>query len=106
MTSGTGAWQPQCKNDRRFTFGKQPDKHAFNTQVLQKLGSVMAAAPIGICFTREHRFELVSAEFCRMFGRAEHELLGKAPQMIYASNADYPTSGPKVRPGFRTRRAL
>lgn len=84
----------------RHVGGERAQLEAFNTQVLQKLGSVMAAAPVGICFTREHRFELVSAEFCRMFGRAEHELLGQAAQMIYASNGDYQTLGPKVGQAF------
>ena len=84
----------------RHVGAERAQLEAFNSQVLQKLGSVMAAAPVGICFTRDQRFELVSAEFCRMFGRAEHELLGQPPQMIYASNADYQTLGPKVGQAF------
>ena len=84
----------------RHVGAERAQLEAFNTRVLQKLGSVMAAAPVGICFTREQRFELVSAEFCRMFGRAEHELLGQPPQMIYASNADYQSLGPKVSQAF------
>ena len=84
----------------RHVGAERAQLESFNTQVLQKLGSVMAAAPVGICFTRDQRFELVSAEFCRMFGRAEHELLGHPPQMIYASNADYQTLGQKVGQAF------
>lgn len=84
----------------RHVGAERAQLESFNTQVLQKLGSVMAAAPVGICFTREQRFELVSAEFCHMFGRAEHELLGQPPQMIYASNADYQALGPKVSQAF------
>ena len=84
----------------RHVGAERAQLEAFNTQVLQKLGSVMGAAPVGICFTRDQRFELVSAEFCRMFGRPEHELLGQPPQMIYASNADYQAIGPRVGQAF------
>ena len=84
----------------RHVGAERAQLEAFNTQVLQKLGSVMSAAPVGICFTREQRFELVSAAFCRMFGRAEHEFLGQPPQMIYASNADYQALGPRVGQAF------
>ena len=38
--------------------------------------------PSGIAFTRSNRFELVSAELCRLFGRSEHELLGQPTQTI------------------------
>ena len=73
---------------------------ALNTRVLQRLGSVMDAAPVGIAFTQAQRFELVSAEFCRMFGRTEPAMLGQPAQMIYASNADYQTLGPLVAQAF------
>jgi diguanylate cyclase (GGDEF)-like protein/PAS domain S-box-containing protein len=73
---------------------------SINTQVLQKLGSVMSAAPVGIAFTREQRFELVSAEFCRLLGRSEAELLGRPAQTIFASNADYQALGPQVARAF------
>ena len=73
---------------------------ARNAQVLQQLGSVMSAAPVGILFTRDQRFELVSAECCRLFGRSEAQLLGQPARIIYASNADYDELGPKVRAAF------
>ncbi|MES2228623.1 MAG: diguanylate cyclase [Pseudomonadota bacterium] len=73
---------------------------AFNAQVLLKLGSVMSAAPIGIAFTRDRRFELVSAEFCRLFGRAEHEFLGQPAQMIYTSEDEYQRLGALVSEAF------
>ena len=59
-----------------------------NNHVLRRLGSVMSAAPLGIAFTREGRFELVSAEFCRLFGRDEPNLLGQSARMVFASNED------------------
>ncbi|GAP35021.1 sensor domain-containing diguanylate cyclase [Piscinibacter sakaiensis] len=71
-----------------------------NASLLGKLGSVMGNAPVGIAFTRAQRFELVSAEFCRLLGRREEELLGQRSVMIYDSAADYAALGPKVRAAF------
>jgi diguanylate cyclase len=73
---------------------------AVNTEVLQKLGSVMSAAPIGIAFTRAKHFELASAEFCRLLGYADGELLGRPAQNIFASNAAYQALGPQVGEAF------
>jgi diguanylate cyclase (GGDEF)-like protein/PAS domain S-box-containing protein len=72
----------------------------FNQGVLAKLGSVMAAAPLGILFTRAQQFELVSAEFCRLVGKTEQELLGRHARTIFASNEDYDALGPKVAAAF------
>jgi diguanylate cyclase len=49
----------------------------------------MSSAPIGIAFTRAQRFELVSAELCRLLGRAEHELLGQPVESIYVDREHY-----------------
>ena len=73
---------------------------ALNTEVLRKLGSVMTAAPIGIAFTRAQRFELVSAEFCRLFGHDERAMLGQPARMIYASDDDYARLGPLIGAAF------
>ena len=72
----------------------------FNTGLLQKLGSVMNAAPMGICFTRQQRFELVNAEFCQLFGRSEQQLVGAHASTIYASRDDYDAVGPKLARAF------
>lgn len=84
----------------RHVGAERAQLEAFNTGLLQKLGSVMGAAPVGICFTRAQRFELVSAEFCRLFGRAEHEIVGQPTRLIYASNADFEAVGPQVSQAF------
>ena len=72
----------------------------FNAGLLQKLGSVMNAAPMGICFTRQQRFELVNAEFCQLFGSTEPELVGAQASTIYASTADYDAVGPRLVAAF------
>lgn len=84
----------------RHVGAERAQLEAFNTGLLQKLGSVMGAAPVGICFTRAQRFELVSTEFCRLFGRDEHELVGQPTRIIYASNADFEAIGPQVSKAF------
>ncbi|MDP3822309.1 MAG: diguanylate cyclase [Burkholderiales bacterium] len=84
----------------RHVGAERAQLETFNTGLLQKLGSVMGAAPVGICFTRAQRFELVSAEFCRLFGRDEHEFVGQPTRLIYASNADFEAVGPQVSKAF------
>ncbi len=84
----------------RHVGAERAQLEAFNTGLLQKLGSVMGAAPVGICFTRGQRFELVSAEFCRLFGRAEQEIVGQPTRLIYTSNADFEAVGPLVTQAF------
>lgn len=78
---------------------------AFNTQVLQKLSSVMGAAPVGICFTREKRFELVSAEFCRLFERTESEFVGQLVRIIHISDDNYDRVGSQVGATFAAGQA-
>ena len=84
----------------RHVGAERAQLESFNTGLLQKLGSVMGAAPVGICFTRAQRFELVSAEFCRLFGREEHEFVGQPTRIIYASNTDFEAVGPLVSNAF------
>jgi hypothetical protein len=44
----------------RHVAAERAQLESFNAQVMRRLSSVMAAAPVGICFTRDKRFELVS----------------------------------------------
>jgi len=74
-----------------------------NGEVLNKLVSVLSSAPIGIAFTRRGKFELVSAEFCRLIGRSERELLGQSTRIIYAEpDRDYAALGQRVIEAFQT----
>lgn len=80
-------------------------EHA-NAEVMQRLQSVMAAAPVGIALTRAGRFELVSREFCRLLQRTESAMVGELAQIIYASNADYLALGPLVGRAFAAGQAF
>ena len=72
----------------------------FNNQVLRKLNSVMGAAPVGLAFTRDERFELVSAELCRLFGLTESELLGQRSDIIFATPTDQHALAPHMLDAF------
>ncbi len=78
---------------------------ASNTQLLQQLRSVMSNAPVGIAFTRDKTFELVSSEFCLLLGRSERELLGQPTHIIYESRADFETLAPQVKAAFAAGQA-
>ena len=84
----------------RHVAAERAQLEAFNADVIQRLQSVMATAPVGIAFTRAGKFELVSGELCRLLGRAEHELLGQPGRIIYASNEEYELLGPRVSAAF------
>ena len=75
-----------------------------NSQLLGKLGLVMSAAPVGIVFTQEERFELVSAELCRMFARSEASFLQQPLHMILALWEDYGVFSEHKRLAFRPTR--
>ena len=68
--------------------------------LMKRMHSIMAAAPIGIAFSRERRFELVSAEFAALLGWPAGTLEGRAARDIYASEIEYDALGPKVMAAF------
>ena len=86
----------------RHVGAERAQLESFNAEVMRKLGSVMNAAPIGIAFTRADRFELVSAELCRLLGRAESDLLGQPAQIVFSSNEDWLALGPQLATAFAT----
>jgi diguanylate cyclase len=71
--------------------------------LMRQLGSVLAAAPIGIAITRQRHFELVSAEWCALLGWPEGSLVGWPARDIFASQADYDVLGPRVGAAFAAR---
>lgn len=84
----------------RHVGAERAQLETFNAQVLRKLGSVMSAAPIGIAFTLNNRFELLSSEFCRLTGHREHQLMGQPMQLIFVSNEDHQALDPQVQQAF------
>ncbi len=84
----------------RHVAAERAQLETFNHRVIQRLQSVMGAAPVGIAFTRDRRFELVSRQFCQLLGRDETELLGQPAQLIFVSNEDYLRLGSDVAQAF------
>lgn len=74
---------------------------AQNAKTLRKLNSVMSAAPVGIAFTRDGRFELVSAELCRLVAATPQDLLGQPLRTLFASDDDHDAFLARERSDFR-----
>lgn len=73
---------------------------ADNSQLLARLSSVMAAAPLGIAITQDKRYTLVNRAWCRLLQREEPELLGTLSSASFASLDDYEQLGGAVREAF------
>lgn len=76
-----------------------------NNEVLVRLNSVMSAAPVGIAFLRGYRFELVSPEFCRLFGLREDQLLQQPAKTVIASGDDHAAFVAQELESFRAHRS-
>ncbi len=72
----------------------------FNAEVMAQLGSVMAAAPVGILFARAQRLQLVSAEMCRLVQHDEPALLGQPLATLFATPDDFPRLQAQVAEAF------
>ena len=84
----------------RHVGAERAQLESFNGLVLRKLHSVMGAAPVGIAFTRDERFELVSSELCRLFGRVERDFLGQHSEILFAAPQDDRLLAPQVHAAF------
>lgn len=67
---------------------------------MQKMSSILTAAPIGIAFTRDRKFELVGQEFATLLGYEVGDLTGRAASDIYVSEEEYKALGPRVGAAF------
>lgn len=74
---------------------------AQNAKTMRKLNSVMSAAPVGIAFTRDDRFELVSAELSRLVTATPQDLLGQPLRTLFASDEDHAAFLARERSDFR-----
>jgi diguanylate cyclase (GGDEF)-like protein/PAS domain S-box-containing protein len=69
-----------------------------------QMSSMLAAAPVGIAFSRARSFEFVGAEFCAMLGWQAQELAGRPAQDIFASAEEYEALIPAVLTAFAAGR--
>jgi PAS domain-containing protein len=79
---------------------------ASSQQLLAKMQAVMARVPLGVAFTRDKRIEVVSAEFNRLFGYADGELVGEPTGRIYISQAAYEATAQHMRAAFAAGRPV
>ena len=68
--------------------------------VLRQLEAVLDNAEVGIAFTRNGKFELVSRNLCRVFGFDKTQVHGQATRLIYPSEEAYLALGERARPSF------
>jgi diguanylate cyclase len=74
--------------------------------LLRQLEAVLDNAEVGIAFSRNSRFELVSRNFCRVFGHEKSQVTGQATRLIYASDEAYAALGERARPAFMSHGAF
>jgi diguanylate cyclase (GGDEF)-like protein/PAS domain S-box-containing protein len=68
--------------------------------LVQQLEAVLDNAEVGIGFTRDGRFELVSQHFTRIFGWDKATARGQPARMIYASDEAYHALAERARPAL------
>lgn len=68
--------------------------------LLQQLEAVLNNAEVGIGFTRNGRFELVSQHFSRIFGWEKSMTRGQRTRMLYASDEAYEAIAARARPAL------
>ena len=65
-----------------------------------ELQAVLDNADVGLALTRDGRFEMVSRQFCRIFGFTPEQVVGQATRMIHASDAHYEALSERAQPAF------
>lgn len=78
---------------------------AQNAETMRRLSSIMRAAPVGIAFARNDRFELVNAEFCRLMAATPHDLLGQPVRMLFGTDEEHAAFMAKKRADFLAMRS-
>ncbi len=66
----------------------------------EELQAVLDNAEVGLALTRNGRFEMVSRQFCRIFGFEHSQAEGQPTRMIYASDAAYEALSNRALPAF------
>ncbi|MFM9928291.1 diguanylate cyclase [Variovorax sp. H27-G14] len=68
--------------------------------LLSQIEAVLDHADIGIALTREGRFEMVSREFCEVFGLKRGDLVGRPASTIYPTQEAYDELSARAGPAF------
>ena len=68
--------------------------------LLQQLHAVLDNAEVGIALSRNGRFEIVSRQFCAIFGCEREQAVGQPTRMIYPSDEAYAALSSRAEPAF------
>ncbi|MES2718375.1 MAG: diguanylate cyclase [Pseudomonadota bacterium] len=74
--------------------------------LLVQLQAVLDHAEVGIAFTRNGQFVLVSRQFCQVFQCDKADLLGRPTRQIYASDDALAALAAQARPAFMAQGAF
>jgi diguanylate cyclase (GGDEF)-like protein/PAS domain S-box-containing protein len=90
----------ELSNVLQHVMREREASQAAGQRLLAKMRAVMAKAPVGIAFTRNRRFELVSDEWNRLLGYEGSGLENEAARVIYPSDEFYQGLGTRVGAAF------
>lgn len=65
-------------------------------ELLARMQAVMGNAPVGITFSRDRKFDLVSEHFGHLFGYDSRALVGQSARLLYPSQAAYTAIGERL----------
>jgi diguanylate cyclase (GGDEF)-like protein/PAS domain S-box-containing protein len=68
--------------------------------LLRQLQAVLDNAEVGIALTRHGRFEMVSRQFCAIFGCEPAQAVGQPTRMIHPSDEAYAALSQRAQPAF------
>jgi diguanylate cyclase len=68
--------------------------------LLHQLHAVLDNAEVGIALTRNSLFEIVSRQFCTIFGCEREQAVGQATRLIYPSEEAYEALSRRAEPAF------
>ncbi|MGJ7487720.1 diguanylate cyclase [Variovorax sp. LT2P21] len=75
-------------------------KQAETDALLAQIEAVLDHADIGIALTRDGRYEMVSREFCEVFGFKKGDLVGQPASIIYPTQEAYEALSARAGPAF------
>lgn len=76
------------------------EKQLETQALLLQLQAVLYHAEVGIAFTRNGHFEMVSRHFCHIFRCEEAQVIGQSTLMIYPSPEAYQAWSARAQPSF------
>lgn len=65
-----------------------------------ELQAVLDNADVGLALSRDGRFEMVSRQFCLIFGFDPAQVIGQPTRMLHASDASYAALSERAQPAF------